>query len=143
MSFTGYYKKERIRTGRRVIKPAWQLEESSYYKSKHMADNVYFGHKPKVPSPHYDVSYRGECIVRTSYKKSELNKVTGEHIGSWMFDLWKDSPGHYDIMMDTYAQNGAAICGYDYFATPYTPKFKSYISVYGTFHSGNTGHIIK
>lgn len=93
-----------------------QLESAAYLHSKDMGDNNYFSHtsldgrefSQRITAAGYRYVAAAENIAK-AYGASSVSKV---------FDMWKNSPGHYANMIGNYVDAGLGVYtvnGYTYY----------------------------
>ncbi|WP_300282161.1 CAP domain-containing protein, partial [Peptacetobacter sp.] len=98
------------------IKHHWACEESSMIKSKDMIDKGYFGHYDKLKFPHV---YCGGENIAGQWVLSAVTEQEGKDLANRLFNQWKKSPGHNEIMLyDTndFINNDTDIDGFSFYA---------------------------
>jgi uncharacterized protein YkwD len=107
---------ERASLGKTPLIANSQLETAAYLHSKDMGDNDYFSHtsldgrefSQRITAAGYRYVAAAENIAMASSVPS----------ASKVYDMWKDSPGHYANMIGNYADAGLGVYtinGYTYY----------------------------
>ena len=118
----------------------WAFEESAMAKSKHMIDNNYYSHDPWITGPH--VSDSAECI-HWIYVRGEVTERKGIEVANELFNDWKNSSGHNDILLG----DATDILNHRYnldgfaFAAKWNGRYDRY-DLKATYHAGETGQLV-
>ena len=118
----------------------WAFEESAMAKSKHMIDNNYYSHKPHIRGSHVDDS--AECI-HWVYVRGEVTESKGIEVANKLFNDWKNSSGHNDILLG----DATDILNHRYnldgfaFAAKWNGRYDRY-DLKATYHAGETGQLV-
>ena len=118
----------------------WAFEESAMAKSKHMIDNNYYSHDPWITGPH--VSDSAECI-HWIYVRGEVTESKGIEVANELFNDWKNSSGHNDILLGD--ATDILNCRYNLdgfaFAAKWNGRYDRY-DLKATYHAGETGQLV-
>ncbi len=98
---------ERTSLGKPSLAANLQLETAAYLHSKDMGDNVYFSHTSldgrEFSRRISDAGYRYVAAAEN------IAKAYGSPNASKVFDMWKNSPGHYANMIGNYVDAGLGV----------------------------------
>jgi uncharacterized protein YkwD len=107
---------ERTSLGKNPLVANAQLENAAYLHSKDMGDNNYFSHTSQ------DGTQFSQRIAAQGYKyvaaAENIAKAYGAMDAEKVYDMWKNSPGHYANMIGDYVDAGLGIYsidGYTYY----------------------------
>ena len=107
---------ERASQGKSPLTANSQLETAAYLHSKDMGDNNYFSHTSQ------DGTQFSQRITAAGYKyvaaAENIAKAYGAPDAAKVYDMWKNSPGHYANMIGNYLDAGLgvySINGYTYY----------------------------
>ncbi len=107
---------ERASLGKTPLAANSQLESAAYLHSKDMGDNNYFSHTSQ------DGTQFSQRITAVGYKwvsaAENIAYAYGAPDATKVYDMWKNSPGHYTNMIGDYVDAGLgvySINGYTYY----------------------------
>jgi uncharacterized protein YkwD len=107
---------ERASLGKTPFTANSQLETAAYLHSKDMGDHDYFSHTS------LDGREFSQRITAAGYRyvaaAENIAKASGVPSASRVYDMWKNSPGHYTNMIGNYAEAGLGVYtinGYTYY----------------------------
>ncbi len=102
---------ERASLGKTPLVANSQLETAAYLHSKNMGDKDYFSHTS------LDGRTFNERITAAGYKyvaaAENIAMASGSPSASRVYDMWKNSPGHYKNMIGDYAEAGLGVYSID------------------------------
>ncbi|MCW4000533.1 MAG: CAP domain-containing protein [Candidatus Bathyarchaeota archaeon] len=114
--FLGLVNVERVSLGLSPLTANPQLEAAAYLHSKDMGDNNYFSHTSM------DGTQFSQRITNAGYKwvaaAENIAMAYGVPSAAKVYDMWKNSPGHYANMIGNYLDAGLgvySINGYTYY----------------------------
>ena len=143
----------RTDNGKSKIEHHWACEESAMLKSKHMINNNYFGHYPWVESEHLIGAAEN---IAGQWVSEEVTAQEGKALANRLFNQWKNSPDHNELMLDELSENiiyngHHAIDGFAFYAKPssYSESFGGHLKRTGhqiymikaTYHSAYSGQL--
>ena len=136
----------RTSNGRTKSMHHWACEESAMLKSKHMIENNYFSHKGDVTFPHLVSAAEN---IAGQWVSAAVTENEGKELANRLFNQWKNSEGHNEIMLFDYP-GFDIIDGFAFYAkeSSYSESFggeprrlgKIYM-IKATYHSSNTTYI--
>ncbi len=102
---------ERASLGKTPLVANSQLETAAYLHSKDMGDKDYFSHTS------LDGREFSQRFTAAGYKyvaaAENIAMASGAPSASMVYDMWKNSPGHYKNMIGDYAEAGLGVYSID------------------------------